>query len=231
MHLLIRKEKLLIPHTNRLKPKLTEANKHERLEYCLAARDPSPGFFCYKDFTNTVFLDEKWFYITTDGFKMYLLPDKETPYRSVKHKSHVEKLMVLVGVTCPRRNLQTGEIFDGKIGCFAIGDKVEAKHTSKHCEKGSIEFKSCTMTREVYIRYLCEKVIPSIIAKWPQMMQPDGSLFDKTIYLQADNAPAHVKEDQFQEIIKDIDTQGLTFKLRYQPPNSPDLNVLDLALF
>ena len=201
------------------------------MEYCCAARDACLGFFRYKDFTNTVFLDEKWFYITDDNFKTYLLPDEEIPYRVVKHKSHIEKLMFLVGVTVPRMDFQTGEMFDGKIGCFAIGEETLAKRTSKHRTKGTTEFKSISMTREVYIKYLRDKVIPSIIKKWPRMHLPDRSLYEETIYLQANNAPAHVDEEQFKDVTRDIDTQGLTFKLQKQPPNSPDLNVLDLALF
>ena len=55
--------------------------------------------------------------------------------------------------------------------------------------------------------YHCEKVVPAIAAVWP--------VHNEVIYIQQDNARTHVLPDDeiFQEVV--------------QPPNSPDMNVLD----
>jgi hypothetical protein len=68
------------------------------------------------------------------------------------------------------------------------------------------------------------KVLPAIQAKWPR---EDAG---KTIWLQQDNAPSHVPphDEQFAAAVAQT---GLDIRIMSQPPNSPDMNVLDLGLF
>lgn len=71
---------------------------------------------------------------------------------------------------------------------------------------------------------LIDKIVPAIKAKWPN----DGTL--KRIYIQQDNCRTHIKQDdpEWQQVYQ----QGeFTFILVQQPPNSPDLNILDLGFF
>jgi hypothetical protein len=71
---------------------------------------------------------------------------------------------------------------------------------------------------------MINKVLPAIRAKWPR------EDVNKSIFIQQDNAPSHLKVDdhQFCEVAKQ---DGFDIRLICQPPNSPDFNILDLGFF
>ena len=73
-------------------------------------------------------------------------------------------------------------------------------------------------------RFLIEKVLPRIYERWP------AEDFGKTIFIQQDNAKTHVtvNDEEFQVAALQ---HGLDIQLMCQPPNSPDLNILDLGYF
>ncbi|XP_047079445.1 uncharacterized protein LOC124690046 [Lolium rigidum] len=114
--------------------------------------------------------------------------------------------------------------FDGKIGTWAFIKETPAVKKSKNREKGTIEIKPVKVTRDVMRNYLCELVIPAIQDKWPD--EDEG----RTIFIQQDNAKPHVlpHDEGFRQAVAQTD---LDIKLLQQPPNSPDLNVLDLCFF
>ncbi|ETW04757.1 hypothetical protein H310_03905 [Aphanomyces invadans] len=64
-------------------------------------------------------------------------------------------------------------------------------------------------------------VIPVIKASFPSA--------SKHVLLQHDNAIPHGSITD--AVLEGVSTDGWTFKIRKQPPNSPDLNVLDLEFF
>ena len=68
-----------------------------------------------------------------------------------------------------------------------------------------------------------ENVIPAIKLKWPTR--------DEIVWVQQDNAKPHspAGDAQIQEIAAAED--GCRIRIKRQPPNSPDLNVLDLVFF
>jgi hypothetical protein len=72
--------------------------------------------------------------------------------------------------------------------------------------------------------YMCELVIPAIQDKWPD--EDEG----RTIFIQQDNAKPHLlpHDEGFRQAVAQTD---LNIQLMQQPPNSPDLNVLDLCFF
>jgi hypothetical protein len=72
--------------------------------------------------------------------------------------------------------------------------------------------------------YLISKVLPAIQAKWPR-----GDA-NKTIWMHQDNARTHVPTDD-EQFAKAIRQTGLDIRLMNQPPNSPDMNCLDLGFF
>ena len=41
-------------------------------------------------------VDEKWFFLCQEGARYILVNDEKNPYRSVKHKSHIEKVADVV---------------------------------------------------------------------------------------------------------------------------------------
>ena len=71
---------------------------------------------------------------------------------------------------------------------------------------------------------MIEKVLPAIKAKWPRedLRNP--------IFIQQDNARTHIdhNDDEFCRVARE---DGCDIRLMCQPPNSPDLNVLDLGFF
>jgi hypothetical protein len=84
----------------------------------------------------------------------------------------------------------------------------------------------------VYEDYLFTKVISAILSKWPRT--------NRTIRIQHDNAPEHIGADRFKELWEEKKAQlhldnspdfEFRIELYCQPPNSPDLNVLDLGVF
>ena len=66
---IIRNENLIVWHENKIKHALTEENHLVKLEYCLDKRDWATGLATYVPFTNILFLDEKWFYISHVSLK------------------------------------------------------------------------------------------------------------------------------------------------------------------
>lgn len=68
------------------------------------------------------------------------------------------------------------------------------------------------------------KLLPAIRPLWPR------EDVHKTIWIQQDNAPSHVPVDDadFAAAVAQI---GLDIRLLNQPPNSPDMNCLDLGFF
>ena len=72
--------------------------------------------------------------------------------------------------------------------------------------------------------YLISKVLPAIKEKWPR---EDAH---RTIWIQQDNARTHVPPNDEQFVAALLQT-GLDIRLMNQPPNSPDMNCLDLGFF
>ncbi|XP_074315129.1 uncharacterized protein LOC141651310 [Silene latifolia] len=130
----------------------------------------------------------------------------------------------MTAVARPRYDEDSGVLFDGKIGIFTFIYEVEAMRSSKNREKGTLEVKPIeSITKEVVKQCLLEKVIPAIKAKWP--LNASGN-----IWIQQDNAKPHIspKDLDFLEVAK---SDGFDMELICQPPNSPDLNILDLGFF
>lgn len=81
-----------------------------------------------------------------------------------------------------------------------------------------------SVTRDVYREYLLTRVIPAIKEKWPKESKGD------TIFIQQDNATPHVLLDD-PEVVFACTADGWNIRMLCQPPNSPDMNVLDLGFF
>jgi hypothetical protein len=82
---------------------LKEANKKQRLEFCVSMLEESslPNNQRFKDKRNIVHLDEKWFNGTTNTRTMYMAPDEEDPHRTVQNKNYITKVMFLSAQTRP----------------------------------------------------------------------------------------------------------------------------------
>ena len=112
IHRMILKEKILRPHTNSLKPMLTDVNKMARLEYCLNERGANG---LYNSMFDRVHVDEKWFFLTRVTERYYLAQDEEQPHRVIGHKSHIPKCMHLAANGRPRWDAARNRWFSGKL--------------------------------------------------------------------------------------------------------------------
>jgi hypothetical protein len=70
--------------------------------------------------------------------------------------------------------------------------------------------------------FLINKVLPAIKAKWPAEER------HLPIFIQQDNAKTHIDVND-PEFVAAAQSDGWDIRLTCQPPNSPDLNVLDLG--
>ncbi|XP_022013709.1 uncharacterized protein LOC110913170 [Helianthus annuus] len=218
------KEGELRPHTNAIKPNLTEENKKERLEFCLSMITPSLSNPSFYDMFNVVHIDEKWFYMSKPSKSYYLVPGEDEPLRKCKSKKFITKVMFLAAVARPRFDTLGNEIFSGKIGIFPFTKLEPAKRSSKNRVAGTMETKPIlSVTKEVTRSWLIDKVLPAIRDKWPQG-------HTGPIFIQQDNAKPHISIDD-EQFVQEASRGGFDIRLRFQPPNSPDLNVLDLGFF
>ncbi|XP_042012385.1 uncharacterized protein LOC121760850 [Salvia splendens] len=205
------KDGLIIPHTSAIKPNLTAANKLLRLRFTVESLelDRILNKIRFRNMHNTIHIDEKWFYMTKGAQRFYLAPGEQEPHRTFCRP--------LFGVH--------GEVlFDGKIGIFPFTKQVAAKRSSKNRQAGTMETKPIeSITTDVVRDCLINKILPAIIAKWP-----DGAT--KVFKIQQDNARPHIKDNDpvFREAAQQ---SGFSISIVQQPPNSPDTNVNDLGWF
>ncbi|KAJ0013448.1 hypothetical protein Pint_20864 [Pistacia integerrima] len=163
--------------------------------------------------------------VTKQSEKYYLLPDEDEPLRTCKSKTFITKVMFLAAVTRPRFDESGNELFYGKIGIFPFINKEPARRSSKNRSAGTMETKTInSINKEIYRSYIIEKLLPAIRDKWPRI--DAGS----PIFIQQDNAKPHIglDDEYFQS---NATKDGFDIRLIYQPPNSPDMNVLDLGFF
>ena len=212
----------MVRHTSFLRPYLTEKNRMVRLDYCLEMIDSDEPRF--KDMMDYIHIDEKWFNLTTKSKKYYLLPSEEKPYRACKSTKFITKVMFLAAVARPRWNHSKNQWFDGKLGIWPFVEEVPAQRDSKNRQKGTLETKCVNVDRNTYKAFLIEKLLPAIVEKWPRNRS------NSTIKIQQDNAKPHIATGDL-EFLEAVRCTGLDITLVSQPPNSPDLNVLDLGFF
>ena len=221
LHLRV-KEGALKRVSSTLKPALTESNKKERLRFALSMLEDGTNDF--KKMYDVVHVDEKWFYITKIKSNFYLLPEETGPIRTTQNKRFITKVMFLCAVARPRWDPHRKAWFDGKVGLWPCIDKTAAMRSSKNRERGTLVSRPFEVNRERYLDMIVNKVIPAIKAKWPV-----GSRH-MHIKVQQDNARPHVSVDH-PEVVQAGKSDGFNISLMFQPPNSPDFNVLDLGFF
>ena len=133
--------------------------------------------------------------------------------------------MFLAVVARPRFDDEGNVLFSGKIGIYPFVTEEHAKRSSVNGPSGTLKTKAMTSVKRDNIRtYLIQKVLRDIRAKWPR------EYIDKIIIVQQDNAKTHV-DPKDVEFCQAAQQDGFDIRLMYQPPNSPDMNVLDLSIF
>ncbi|KAF0750291.1 hypothetical protein AaE_006765, partial [Aphanomyces astaci] len=152
--------------------------------------------------------------------RLYLWHDEETPMRYLRSKAHITKVMFLVAVARPRPG------WDGKVGCWPLVETTLAARRSVNRPAGTPVLSSVTVTKQVYRDMLVRNVLPALQAKWIRA----GDVANDRIFIQQDNARPHIAVDDAL-FVQAATEGGWNIKLMCQPPQSPDLNVLDLGFF
>ena len=126
-------------------------------------------------------------------------------------------------VAQPRFVTSTCKWFDGLIGIFPFVTRAPAIRNSINRDAGTMETKPIlSITGKVIKKMMLEKVLPAIKAKFPVKNLP--------LFIQMDNAGPHT--NLVDKTIEDAGkVGGWDIRVRRQPANSPDLNILDLGFF
>ncbi|KAF0685537.1 hypothetical protein As57867_022523, partial [Aphanomyces stellatus] len=203
-------------HSKSIRPMLTDANKDAASMVC---QD-----MAMNSMLDCVHLDEKWFYITRETRKFYLIPGEKGPDQKCKSKRYITKVMFLSAVSRPRYVDETNLWWDGKISTWSFTHVVPAVRSSANRSTGTLETKSMIVTKDVYRSFLVDRVLPAIVSKWPG---------PPVVKFQHDNARAHVTSSDTALFLAydSYAARGWQFSLVAQPPNSPDTNILDLGFF
>ncbi|KAK9682246.1 hypothetical protein RND81_10G060800 [Saponaria officinalis] len=231
------KNGLLKAHSSPLHPKLSELNMEQRLLFALKSlvvKQEHEELFdlnnvpvteiMFNEMNNTVHIDEKWFYITQDNQKIYIVDGEELPHRSCQSKRYITKVMFMCAVSRPIYDVEGELVFDGKIGMFPFTKQQPARRGSRNRPRGTLETKPIeSITKPVIKKCLIEQVIPAIKSVWPEGLS-------KHIYIQQDNAKPHIQNND-PEFMAAANSDGFHIQLVFQPPNSPDLNCNDLGYF
>ncbi|XP_074289476.1 uncharacterized protein LOC141614629 [Silene latifolia] len=213
------KADLIDSHTNAIKPLLSDKNKLERLIYCLSHLhyDKHTKQFIFKDQSNVIHIDEKWFFITKPSQRFYVGKKERRPFRCTQSKRFITKVMFMCAVSRPKYGENKEVICDGKIGIWPFVMEVPAKGKSKNRTAGTLETKNIeSITKKVTKEMLISNVLPAIKAKW----QDNTS---KNVLIQQDNARPHIT-NMDEDFRRHANEDGWNIQLTCQPPNSPDLN-------
>ncbi|XP_030969825.1 uncharacterized protein LOC115990103 [Quercus lobata] len=176
---------------------------------------------------NYVHVDEKWFYMSKESKKYYLLPREQEPLHARKSKRFITNVVVLDAVAQPRFDSSGNQEFNGKIPIFPFTYKELAKRTSKNSVAGTVETKLVSsVTKDVIRSCLIEEVLEvflAIRAKCPHDTK-------NVIFIQQDNAKPHIEPND-PEFLEVASSDGFNINISCQLPNSPDMNVLYLGFF
>ena len=205
-----------------ISPYLTPTNRLHRIDFVLNHIDKN-GMM--NDFNSFVHVDEKWFYLTEENQRYYLLPDEEVPYRTCKSKKFITKVMFLAAVARPHYCTNSNQWFNGLLGVWPFITREPALRNSKNRPSGTLVTKPLpSVNADAYQKVMIEEVLPAINSRWPLSDQK------KQITIQEDNCKVHSRATRILVEAKAKES-GLDIVVRPQPPNSPDFNVLDLGFF
>ncbi|KAG3161295.1 hypothetical protein C6341_g13622 [Phytophthora cactorum] len=165
-----------------------------------------------------------YFFLTAVRRRYYLLPREEAPHRQVRSKRFITKVMTLAAVTRPRWNAPSGSYYDGKLGIWPFIVQESAVRSSPRRPAGTLITKEGRVNKWTYRKMLIQHLLPAVRERWPSVCNGE------VVRVQQDNTPAYISPMDTQ-IVAAAAELGLSIELCCQPPNSLDLNCLDLDLF
>jgi hypothetical protein len=123
-------------HSNAVKPYLTPENMDSRVEFCKRHIDMDRAQF--HDMMDVIHVDEKWFYMTQNSRKCYILEGEKEPHRATKSKRFSTKVMFLAAVARPRWDAHRNQQFNGKLGIWPFITTEAAKRSSRNRSAGTL---------------------------------------------------------------------------------------------
>jgi hypothetical protein len=124
-------------------------------------------------------------------------------------------------VAWPRWDTGQKKHFDGKLGIWPFTKVELVVRGSRNRPAGTTVTKTIdSVTNVEHRQFLIEELLPAIRDNWPRS--------GRSIRIQQDNARPHILPTD-PAFVAAFTTMGLNNELVCQPPNSPDLNVLDLG--
>jgi hypothetical protein len=211
----------------RIQPKLSKDQCIKRVEYCLrllcmskmSKEDLKTNRVQVLVQDDVVHIDESHVEIEQRKDTYICFPDENPPYRGRPSKNRIPKVMCLAAVAKPARG------FDGKIKiCFSV-EQTRAKRNSKNRPKGTLLYQPVNVDKEQFVSMLCVHILPAIAERMTRRGR------NGVVWVQMDNAKPHAKVADDPRVKQTIKELKRDIRLIYQPTQSPDLNVLDLALF
>jgi hypothetical protein len=234
-HRYTRVQKFFRPASIQMKPALTGTHCTRRLRFVRDMVNEETGL--YWEQYDTIHIDEKWFFIDKVNRRCYLNDDEVAPIKQTKNKQYMEKVMFLCAVARPRKAINQrqqqlqndnndDEIwdFDGKVGVWPFVEWYEAARTSRNRPRGAPLCRNVSVNAETFQKMILEELLPRIRDSCPVAMR------GRVIRIQLDNATPHRAINHEAFYLKAAELQ-LNCRLIYQPSQSPDMNICDLAFF
>ncbi|XP_057539585.1 uncharacterized protein LOC130817742 [Amaranthus tricolor] len=158
---------------------------------------------------NVVHIDEKWFYMSRETQRYYLFPwEEEEPYRCVKNKNFIGKVMFIAAVARPQISTNREVLWDGKIGIFPFTETYYAMRRLERKPAGTPQLRAITkVTRDVIREKLINEVLPTIRLKWPT----NGV---KDIWIQQDNVKLYILTND-QAFNEEANKDGFNIRLSF----------------
>ena len=214
-----------------LKPKLTTQQMINRLEFLIGkVQYRGNGLYSFIDETNTIHVDEKWFYVCKNKNKVRKIAGDDNPEASTtRHKSHIEKIMFAAAIACPRwvtKEDGSEFFFDGKIGVFAFVEYRAAQRASALRPAGTLIMESLSVTAETYLDIHVKEngILDMVKHKMPWLKEDE-------IRIRHDGAPGHTGHGNEELLFQAGQDDGWNIIFETQPSQSPDLNKNDLCFF
>ena len=150
----------------------------------------------------------------------------EPPPLPVKHKNHIPKVMFLAAIGEPTASLE------GAVGIWPVQQLQTPKRASAQHPRVNghlVPFmKCCNLDGDTFVHMITTLYIPKIVELGSAIVGSNRSL---VVWSQLDNAGGHglgFTLDKLNEVGAKAHPK-IRIHFHTQPPNSPDLNVLDLG--
>jgi len=132
--------------------------------------------------------------------------------------------MFMTAVARPRLDPNKKQYFNSKFRIWPFVYQEAAKKFKNRPKEIMVTKVKTSVDKQKVEKMIVDNVFPAIREKFPT------SCKNKVIYIQKDNAKPHCSQDKstlVEEGIKDV----WCIRMSCQPPNSPNMNVLDLSFF